>query len=123
MTPAQSPGQAPMSPATPSNSHHSSGNSSAILSAAPGPLRSGGVPSLAASMCDPAQLSAHVKELRDEVVKLRNRLHIAERENIEKMSQLEKEEREQREQNVRLRRKLQMEIERRERLCRHLRFG
>lgn len=106
-----------MSPATPSNQ---AANAQATTSAT-GALRSGGAPSMAASMCDPVQLSAHVKELRSEVIKLRNRLQIAERENTEKMSVLERDEREQREQNVRLRRKLQMEIERRERLCRHLR--
>src|SRR5699024_5071492 len=104
----------------PSSQTNSAGG--AVITSATGALRSGGAPSLAASMCDPAQLSAHVKELRSEVIKLRNRLQIAERENMEKMSLLEKDEREQREQNVRLRRKLQMEIERRERLCRHLRL-
>lgn len=137
MTPAQSPGPQPMSPATPNNSAAggvvpgtsssssstaaSCSNPHATTTSATGALRTGGAPSLAASMCDPAQLSVHVKELRSEVVKLRNRLQIAEREHTEKVSHIEKEEREQREQNIRLRKKLQMEIERRERLCRHLR--
>ncbi|KAJ6224201.1 hypothetical protein RDWZM_002746 [Blomia tropicalis] len=117
MTPAQSPGPQPMSPATPSTQ---TSTIPAATTSSTGALRSGGAPSLAASMCDPAQLSAHVKELRSEVVKLRNRLQIAEQDHSEKMALLEREEREQREQNVRLRRKLQMEIDRRERLCRHL---
>ena len=38
----------------------------------------------------------------------------------EKMAQFAEEERQIREENVRLQRKLQMEIERREQLCRHL---
>ena len=122
MTPAQSPGPAPMSPATPSSQANNANSVGAAITSATGALRSGGAPSLAASMCDPVQLSSHVKELRSEVMVLRNRLQIAERDHTEKMSHLEKEEREQREQNVRLRRKLQMEIERRERLCRHLRL-
>lgn len=113
-----------MSPATQNNAAATaavSNNNNATTSTT-GALRSGGAPSMAASMCDPAQLSLHVKELRSEVIQLRNRLTIAEREHTEKVSHIEKEEREQREQNIRLRKKLQMEIERRERLCRHLRF-
>lgn len=117
-----------MSPATPSSQNNAAASSAAAsnnnnaTTSATGALRSGGAPSMAASMCDPAQLSLHVKELRSEVIQLRNRLQIAEREHTEKVSHIEKEEREQREQNIRLRKKLQMEIERRERLCRHLRF-
>ncbi|UXI22923.1 exosome complex component RRP4 [Sarcoptes scabiei] len=71
-------------------------------------------------LCDPAQLSVHVKTLRNEVTKLRTRLQLAEKEHNEKMALLEREEREQREQNIRLQRKLQLEIERREKLCRNL---
>lgn len=114
MTPAQSPGPQPMSP---SASNMGAPFDSLLSSAATNPCLDRG----SINMCDPAQLSAHVKTLRSEVVKLRNRLQIAEQEHIDKMAMLEKEEREQREQNIRLRRKLQMEIERRERLCRHLR--
>lgn len=112
MTPAQSPGPQPVSPMSTSGG--------AVVCA----LRSNSssTPNERGCMCDPAQLSTHVKSLRNEVITLRNRLQIAEKEHNEKMALLEKEEREQREQNVRLQRKLQMEIERRERLCRHLRF-
>lgn len=141
MTPAQSPGPAPMSPAAsmgapstsaslasgsfgapaniagPSTSNNS-GQTQCLLKAAVCPTSThNGV-----CMCDPAQLSTHVRGLRSEVLKLRNRLAVAEREQSEKMANLERDEREQREQNIKLRKKLQIEIERRERLCRHLRY-
>lgn len=122
MTPAQSPG--PPQPMSPMNNN--SGGTTAICSL--GSNMNNNNSSLmmneqrVSCMCDPHQLTNHVKLLRSEVMKLRNRLQIAEKEHNEKMALFEKEEREQREQNVRLQRKLQMEIERRERLCRHLRL-
>ena len=70
---------------------------------------------------DPGQLSQYIRILRNEVIKLRSRFQVAEKQHCEKMAVLEREEREQREQNLRLQRKLQFEIEQREKLCRHLR--
>lgn len=127
MTPAQSPGPQPMSPASNSNSASCNFLPSASTAGALGPCSLRNVLCLTSAntgscMCDPVQLSAHVKALRHEVVKLRGKLQLAEKDQTEKMATLEKDEREQREQNIRLRRKLQMEIERRERLCRHLRY-
>lgn len=140
MTPAQSPGPAPMSPASamaaPSTSASLGAGSFGVSANVAGPStssNSGQTQCLLKAvvcptsthtgvcMCDPAQLSTHVRGLRNEVVKLRNRLAVAEREQSEKMANLERDEREQREQNIKLRKKLQIEIERRERLCRHLR--
>ncbi len=100
-TPAQSPGPQPMSPAS----------SMGCPSPAP-PVQPTG---------DPIQLSMHIQTLRNEVSKLKTQLMLAEKEHMENMKKFEQEEREQREQNIRLQRKLQIEMERREQLCRHLR--
>ena len=70
---------------------------------------------------DAQQLSLHVQTLKNEINRLRGQLLLAEKEHYDKMAKFEREEREQREQNVRLQRKLQIEMERREQLCRHLR--
>lgn len=102
-TPAQSPGPQPMSPAS----------SMGCPSPAPAVQPSG----------DPIQLSMHVQSLRNEVTKLKSQLLLAEKEHNDNMARFEKEEREQREQNIRLQRKLQIEMERREQLCRHLRYS
>lgn len=57
---------------------------------------------------------------RSEVESLRGNLAAAEREKLEKTQHFQIEERHIREENVRLQRKLQLEVERREELCRHL---
>lgn len=67
-----------------------------------------------------SNLSSHIHTLRSEVVKLRNQLAISQNENKEKMHRFALEEKHIREENVRLQRKLQQEVERREALCRHL---
>lgn len=65
-------------------------------------------------------LTNHIQNLRSEVDKLRNNLAAAERESLEKSQHFAQEERHIREENMRLQRKLQLEVERREALCRHL---
>lgn len=67
-----------------------------------------------------ANLTMHVQHLRNEVAKLKTQLLNAQQEHSEKMAQFAMEERHGREENLRLQRKLQMEVERREALCRHL---
>ncbi|GLH06958.1 hypothetical protein R5R35_007666 [Gryllus longicercus] len=67
-----------------------------------------------------ANLSTHIQTLRSEVARLRNQLAIAQQEHTEKMQRYVNEEKNIREENLRLQRKLQLEVERREALCRHL---
>lgn len=67
-----------------------------------------------------SNLSNHIKTLRSEIVRLRNNLASAQKETDEKTQQFAAEEKNIREENMRLQRKLQMEVERREALCRHL---
>uniref|UniRef100_A0A1L8DAU0 Coiled-coil domain-containing protein 6 n=1 Tax=Nyssomyia neivai TaxID=330878 RepID=A0A1L8DAU0_9DIPT len=69
-----------------------------------------------------SNLSSHIQTLRSEVVRLRSNLAAAQKETQEKMAQFAQEERciGLREENLRLQRKLQLEVERREALCRHL---
>ncbi|XP_066907950.1 coiled-coil domain-containing protein 6 isoform X1 [Halyomorpha halys] len=67
-----------------------------------------------------SNLSAHIQTLRGEVTRLRTLLAHAQQEHTEKMERYVKEERQVREENLRLQRKLQLEVERREALCRHL---
>ncbi|XP_072940201.1 coiled-coil domain-containing protein 6-like isoform X2 [Epargyreus clarus] len=67
-----------------------------------------------------SNLSNHIQTLRSEVVKLRNQLTVSQNENKEKMHRFALEEKHIREENIRLQRKLQQEVERREALCRHL---
>ncbi|KAM7304111.1 coiled-coil domain-containing protein 6 [Ixodes scapularis] len=68
----------------------------------------------------PAALGAHVARLRGELARLRAQLHDTQQEHHEKVAQFAQEERQIREENVRLQRKLQLEMDRREALCRHL---
>ncbi|KAH7977429.1 hypothetical protein HPB49_001488 [Dermacentor silvarum] len=68
----------------------------------------------------PAALGAHVARLRGELARLRAQLHDTQQEHNEKVAQFAQEERQIREENVRLQRKLQLEMDRREALCRHL---
>lgn len=65
-------------------------------------------------------LSTHIQTLRSEVVRLRHNLLISQQEHTEKMQRYVNEEKQIREENLRLQRKLQLEVERREALCRHL---
>lgn len=67
-----------------------------------------------------ANLTLHVQHLRNEVAKLKTQLLNVQQEHSEKMAQFALEEKQIREENIRLQRKLQMEMERREALCRHL---
>ncbi|XP_068630192.1 coiled-coil domain-containing protein 6 isoform X2 [Battus philenor] len=67
-----------------------------------------------------SNLSSHIQTLRSEVVKLRNQLAVSQNENKEKMHRFALEEKYIRDENLRLQRKLQQEVERREALCRHL---
>ncbi|CAH1953633.1 unnamed protein product [Acanthoscelides obtectus] len=65
-------------------------------------------------------LSAHIQTLRQEVARLRQQLAVSQQEHTQKMQRYAQEERSIREENLRLQRKLQLEVERREALCRHL---
>lgn len=67
-----------------------------------------------------SNLSAHIQTLRSEVLRLRANLSAAQKETNKKMQQFAQEEKTIREENLRLQRKLQLEVERREALCRHL---
>lgn len=63
-----------------------------------------------------SNLSNHIRTLRSEIVRLRANLENAQKET----QQFAADEKNIREENMRLQRKLQMEVERREALCRHL---
>lgn len=65
-------------------------------------------------------LVQHIENLRGEVSNLKSQLRAAQIEHAEKMAQYAQEERNIREENLRLQRRLQLEMERRENLCRHL---
>lgn len=65
-------------------------------------------------------LSVNVNVLRDEVIKLRKQLVAAQQEHTKDMTKFETEEHHLREENVRLQRKLLLEMERREQLSRQL---
>ncbi|CAB3369879.1 Hypothetical predicted protein [Cloeon dipterum] len=67
-----------------------------------------------------ANLSSHIQTLRSEVVRLKNLLSVHQQDHAEKMHRYATEERNIREENLRLQRKLQLEVDRREALCRHL---
>jgi len=67
-----------------------------------------------------ANLANNIHHLRQECAKLKNQLTEEELRHRQKMSEFEKEEKHIREENLRLQRKLQLEMERREALCRHL---
>lgn len=67
-----------------------------------------------------SNLSAHIQTLRSEVVRLRSNLAAAQKEATKKLQQFAQEEKSIREENARLQRKLKLEVERREALCRHL---
>ena len=67
-----------------------------------------------------ANLANNIHQLRQECLKLRTCLAEEEQNHRQRMSEFEKEEKHIREENLRLQRKLQLEMERREALCRHL---
>ncbi|RMZ97579.1 coiled-coil domain-containing 6-like [Brachionus plicatilis] len=73
------------------------------------------------SNCDQAaNLTEHIINLRREVTRLKTNLEKAERDNKENMAKLVREEKLIKDENIRLQRRLQMEVDRREALCRHL---
>ncbi|XP_036338174.1 coiled-coil domain-containing protein 6-like [Rhagoletis pomonella] len=67
-----------------------------------------------------SNLSSHIQTLRSEVLRLRSNLAAAQKEATKKLQQFAQEEKSIREENARLQRKLKLEVERREALCRHL---
>ena len=67
-----------------------------------------------------ANLANNIHHLRQECAKLKYQLADEELKHKQRMSEFEKEEKHIREENLRLQRKLQLEMERREALCRHL---
>lgn len=67
-----------------------------------------------------ANLSGHIQTLRQEVARLRHGLASSQQEHSQSMQRIASEERHIREENLRLQRKLQLEVERREALCRQL---
>ncbi|CAL8118368.1 unnamed protein product [Orchesella dallaii] len=69
---------------------------------------------------DVVTLSSNVQHLRNEVDRLKAQLNIAQQQHADKMAQFAMEERTIRDENLRLQRRLQLEMERREALCRHL---
>ncbi|KAJ8248551.1 hypothetical protein GJAV_G00243210 [Gymnothorax javanicus] len=68
----------------------------------------------------PENMMRHIRFLKNEVERLKNNLRITELQHTEKRAQYIEEERHMREENIRLQRKLQREMERREALCRQL---
>lgn len=76
--------------------------------------------SFPASSEQAANLTEHIINLRREVTRLKTNLEKAERDHKENMAKLAREEKVMRDENVRLQRRLQMEVDRREALCRHL---
>ncbi|XP_041363598.1 coiled-coil domain-containing protein 6-like isoform X2 [Gigantopelta aegis] len=67
-----------------------------------------------------SNLMQHIANLRSETSRLKEQLKAAQTEHEEKMAQYAQEEHHIREENLRLQRRLQLEMERRENLCRHL---
>ena len=67
-----------------------------------------------------SNLTEHIINLRREVSRLKANLEKTERDHKENMAKIVKEEKTIREENIRLQRRLQMEVDRREALCRHL---
>jgi len=65
-------------------------------------------------------LANHIRVLKTECGRLKHQLSLAKCEHEQKMAEFVKEEKEIKEENLRLQRRLQLEMERREALCRHL---
>uniref|UniRef100_A0A3Q2E863 Coiled-coil domain containing 6a n=1 Tax=Cyprinodon variegatus TaxID=28743 RepID=A0A3Q2E863_CYPVA len=68
----------------------------------------------------PENMMRHIRFLKNEVERLKKSLRTTELQHTEKRAQYIEEERQMREENIRLQRKLQREMERREALCRQL---
>uniref|UniRef100_A0A672RVS2 Coiled-coil domain-containing protein 6-like n=2 Tax=Sinocyclocheilus grahami TaxID=75366 RepID=A0A672RVS2_SINGR len=68
----------------------------------------------------PENMMRHIRFLKSEVERLKRSLRTTELQHTEKRAQYIEEERQMREENIRLQRKLQREMERREALCRQL---
>jgi coiled-coil domain-containing protein 6 len=67
-----------------------------------------------------SNLTEHIINLRREVSRLKTNLEKSERDHKENISRIIREEKAIKDENVRLQRRLQMEVDRREALCRHL---
>lgn len=67
-----------------------------------------------------ANLANNIRALKQECARLKHQLIAGKQEHEKKMAAYAREEREIREENLRLQRRLQLELERREALCRHL---
>jgi hypothetical protein len=80
----------------------------------------GQYPLQGASSEQATNLTEHIINLRREVSRLKATLEKAERDHKENVARIVREEKEIREENLRLQRRLQMEVDRREALCRHL---
>ena len=65
-------------------------------------------------------MANNIHALRQEVARLKKQLDAGKAEHERKMAAYAKEEQDIREENLRLQRRLQLEMERREALCRHL---
>lgn len=92
-----------------------------LSGALPNSLLLGPLPSATGNNSDQAAtLTEHIINLRREVSRLKANLEKAERDHKENMAKLVREEKLIKEENVRLQRRLQMEVDRREALCRHL---
>ncbi|CAG7726314.1 unnamed protein product [Allacma fusca] len=76
--------------------------------------------SISSTEGDALILTGNVQHLRSEVDRLKAQLSVAQQQHSEKMAQYAAEERQIRDENLRLQRRLQLEMERREALCRHL---
>ena len=103
-----------------SSSNNSLNNTSGYASSLAGSGHSNNGNSVTTSENTANNLTEHIINLRREVSRLKACLEKAERDNRENMAKLVREEREIRDENIRLQRRLQMEVDRREQLCRHL---
>jgi hypothetical protein len=83
-------------------------------------LSFGGGSSQLASSEQAATLTEHIINLRREVSRLKANLEKAERDHKKNMAKMVREEKVVRDENLRLQKRLQMEVDRREALCRHL---
>jgi len=100
----------------------SSGNSrdAGFVSRLTMPPPAGPDSTMAINLQTAGNLTQHIQNLRQEVHRLREGLRVAQKEHADKMAQYMQEEKHIRDENLRLQRRLQLETERRENLCRHL---
>ena len=117
----EQPVSAPMSPraiSTPATSASNTVNQSSVPMNVPGTLN---LPHGFAPPSEQASnLTEHIINLRREVSRLKTNLEKSERDHKENISKVIREEKAIKDENVRLQRRLQMEVDRREALCRHL---